>query len=72
MADELAEAMELICGQPTVPVPIACRAIGISACSGYQAIKRGDFPAPVIAVGRRYVVLSAGLRRLLDLDSEAS
>lgn len=66
-ADQIAAAIDQILHQPTVNVEIACRVIGVSAWAGYQAIRKGTFPAPVIAVGRRFTVQSAGLRRLLGI-----
>jgi predicted DNA-binding transcriptional regulator AlpA len=72
MTIELAEAMEQVRTRPTVRVPVACAVLDLSDWAGYQAIKRGEFPAPVITVGRRIVVQSAGLRHLLGLTSEAS
>ena len=63
-------ALEAIRSQPTVKVPESCAALGVSSWSGYEAIKRGDFPVPVIAIGKRLVVPTAPLRKLLGLDAE--
>jgi len=48
-----------------VDLPDAADAIGISRAQAYVAAKRGDFPARVITVGRRYKVVTADLRRVL-------
>jgi excisionase family DNA binding protein len=55
--------------QPTVPVwPTAGRALGLSRGATYDAVKRGEIPA--IALGRRRVVPTAALRRMLQLDEQ--
>jgi excisionase family DNA binding protein len=52
---------------PTVDVwPTAARAMGISRSAAYEAVRRGDLPT--IRVGRRILVPTAALRRLLELD----
>jgi hypothetical protein len=53
-----------------VRVYFACRVLGVSTWSGYQAIKRGDFPVRTIPVGRRIVVPTAPLRKILGLEGE--
>lgn len=52
--------------QPTVTVELAGRAVGLSRGAAYQAVARGDIPS--IRVGRRIVVPTAALRRMLHLD----
>lgn len=56
--------------QPTVTVEFAGEALGISRGSAYEAAARGDIPT--IKIGRRIVVPTAALRRMLGLDQEAS
>lgn len=56
--------------QPTVTVEEAGRLLGLSRGSAYEAAKRGDLPT--IRIGRRYLVPTAPLRRMLGLDQEAS
>lgn len=51
-----------------VDVDDACKALGISRAHGYAAVHRGDFPARVITVGRRYRVVTADLLRLLGAE----
>jgi hypothetical protein len=48
-----------------VDVPDAADALGISRAQAYVSVKRGDFPARVIKVGRRFKVVTADLVRLL-------
>jgi len=42
--------------------------LGLSRASTYEAARRGDIPT--IRFGRRVVVPTAALRRMLGLDSE--
>lgn len=57
-------------------VETAARAIGISRTYAYELVARGEFPVPVIRVGRRegsrrhrVVVPTAGLLALLGIES---
>ncbi len=53
--------------QPTVPVwPTAAAALGISKSSAYEAARSGELPT--IRVGKRLLVPTAALRRMLQLD----
>lgn len=56
--------------QPTVTVEEAGRLLGLSRGSAYEAAKRGDLPT--IRIGRRYLVPTAQLRKLLGLDTEVA
>jgi hypothetical protein len=50
-------------------VPTAYEIItGLGKDEAYRAVKRGDFPVPVIKVGRRMIVPTAPIIRLLGLD----
>ena len=49
----------------TVTVEEAARLLGIGRSLAYEAVRRGQFPAPVIKVGRRYVVSREGLERVI-------
>jgi predicted DNA-binding transcriptional regulator AlpA len=49
-----------------VDLPDAADAYGISRAQAYVAAKRGDFPARVIRVGRRYKVVVADIIRDLS------
>lgn len=48
----------------TVPPKVACKIIGISLTSFYEAVKRGD-DIPTRTIGRRLVCPVQGLRRWL-------
>jgi hypothetical protein len=51
-------------------VPIAGKILaGLSETQSYEMAKRGGFPVPVVKVGRRLVVPTAPILRLLGLDS---
>ncbi|MDQ3463402.1 MAG: helix-turn-helix domain-containing protein [Actinomycetota bacterium] len=55
--------------QPTVPVwPATGLILGMSRQATYDAVTRGDIPS--IRVGRRLLVPTAALRRMLQLDDE--
>ena len=52
--------------QPTMTVPDAGKFLGLSRSSSYEAAGRGEIP--VLEFGRRLLVPTAALRRLLGLD----
>lgn len=53
--------------QPTMPVwPDTGRALNLSKASTYEAVARGEIPS--IRIGRRLLVPTAALRRMLGLD----
>jgi excisionase family DNA binding protein len=54
--------------EPTISVERAGASLGISRATAYDAVRRGEIPA--IRLGRRWVVPTAQLRRLLGLDPE--
>ena len=51
---------------PTVPVPTAAPALGMSRRSMYEAISTGRCPLRVIAVNSRLKVLTASLVAVLE------
>jgi hypothetical protein len=53
--------------EPTMKVDRVARAYGISRAAAYQAVLAGEIPS--IKVGRRVVVPTAAVRRVLQLDS---
>jgi excisionase family DNA binding protein len=53
--------------KPTVSVDEAARYLSISRASAYKAAKAGDLPT--ITVGRRLLVPTAALRRLLSMEA---
>ncbi|WP_296134052.1 helix-turn-helix domain-containing protein [uncultured Corynebacterium sp.] len=54
----------------TVTVVEAASLLNIGASTAYDAIKRGDFPCPVIRVGNRYLVPVRPLCSLLDISPD--
>ena len=52
--------------EPTISVERAGQLLGISRGSAYEAVRRGEVPS--IRIGRRVVVPTAALLRLLSLD----
>ncbi len=67
------EAVRGLGVRTTVPIAGAILA-GLSATQAYELAKRGGFPVPVVKVGRRLVVPTAPILRLLSLepDTEAA
>lgn len=55
--------------QPTMKVEAAARAIGISRGPAYEAVKTGELPS--IKIGKRIVVPTAVVRRMLQLDGDS-
>ncbi len=50
----------------------ACRAVyGVGRGTAYRLLQSGDVDFPVRRVGNRYVVPTASVLRLLDLEPEA-
>jgi excisionase family DNA binding protein len=56
---------------PTVSVEAAARLLGCGRSLAYELVQRGEFPCPVLRLGRRYVVPTAGLLRALGIEAEA-
>jgi hypothetical protein len=56
--------------EPTMSIPDAGEILGLSRASAYQAARRGEIPT--IPIGRRRVVPTARLRRMLGLDAGGS
>ena len=52
---------------PTTTVPLAGAALGLSRNKAYEAAKRGEIPT--LKFGKRLVVPTAPLRRMLGLES---
>ncbi len=49
----------------TVTVEEAARVLGIGRTLAYEAVRRGEFPTPVIRVGHRYVIPKAALEAVV-------
>jgi hypothetical protein len=50
-------------------VPDACKILGIGRRNGYQLARDNAFPASVIRNGTGYLVVTASLLRVLEIDS---
>ena len=57
---------EILAG-PTTTVPLAGKALGLSRNASYEAAARGEIK--VLNFGRRMVVPTAWLKKILQLDS---
>ena len=56
--------------EPTIPVDRVAEIFGISRASAYEGVKTGAIPS--IKIGRRIVVPTAAVRRMLLLDANES
>ena len=52
---------------PTVDLPFANSALGISRAHGYALAQRGDYPVKVLRLGCSYRVVTTDLLNLLGL-----
>ena len=52
--------------RPVMPIRDAFRALGIGPTAGYRLARTGRLPVPVLRIGRKLMVPTAPLRRLLD------
>lgn len=53
---------------PTTPFRASCAALGIHPNTGYEMVRRGEFPVQVIKLGPgKWVCPTRALQRLLDL-----
>lgn len=55
----------------TVDVRTACTVYGISGSHGYELVRRGEFPARVIRLGRRTRVITASILATLGEETPA-
>lgn len=67
-------AAEILAWPPTVDIPTAAPAFGLSPSSGYYIARNGNFPAKVIRAGKHYRVITSSVWDVLGLspDSTAS
>lgn len=65
LIDELRDA------GPTVDLPLANRALGISKGHGYALAKRGEYPVRLLKLGGSYRVVTAELLTLLGIGLAA-
>lgn len=52
-------------------IPTASDVLGLGKTTGYQLVKRGEFPVPVLRVGRKYIVPVAGLLNAFGIEADA-
>ena len=57
----------LLAAGPTVDLPFANSALGISRAHGYALAQRGDYPVKVLLLGCSYRVVTTDLLNLLGL-----
>jgi hypothetical protein len=58
---------ELLALPAVVGLVTAARALGIGRTRAFELVRRGEFPVPVLRVGRTYRVPTVALLRLLGL-----
>jgi hypothetical protein len=51
-------------------IPTAARALGLSRAAAYRAAEAGTLPCPVLRIGHRYVVPTAGLLAVLGIEPQ--
>ncbi len=56
--------------QPTVSVQEAGRLLGLAKASAYEGVRRGEIPT--IRIGRRLLVPTELLRRMLGFDADGA
>jgi len=54
---------------PTMGLPVANTALGISRAHGYALAKRGQYPVRVLKLGSSYRVITADLLNVLGISS---
>ncbi len=52
-------------------IDVASSVLGIGRTTGRELYRRGEYPVPVLKLGRRYVIPVAHLLRLLGLDDHS-
>lgn len=52
-------------------VPTAGAILGLSRTQSYEALKANRFPVPTVRIGRRIIVPTAPILRLLGLNEQA-
>jgi predicted site-specific integrase-resolvase len=61
---------ELLALPAVVNLVTAARALGIGRTRAFELTRRGEFPVPVLRVGRTYRVPTAPLLKLLGLAAD--
>jgi len=60
---------ELTKAGPTVPLPLANKALGISRAHGYSLAKQGEYPVRLLRLGCMYRVVTSDLMALLGIET---
>lgn len=60
---------ELIKAGPTVPLPLANKALGISRAHGYSLAKQDAYPVRLLRLGCSYRVVTSDLMALLGIEA---
>jgi predicted DNA-binding transcriptional regulator AlpA len=68
MAVKVPTASEIRAWPVTVDVQTAGRAFGLGRDQAYRLAREGDFPVPVLRLGRYLRVSRAAVLRVLDVD----
>ncbi|WP_322769650.1 hypothetical protein [Frankia sp. Cr1] len=69
--DSVPTIRDLLEGPPTVPLwPTAAKALGIGRSVALDLAGRDEFPVPVIKLGRRWVVPTVPLLRVLGIEPD--
>jgi predicted DNA-binding transcriptional regulator AlpA len=63
---------ELAALPPVLDVPTAAKVLGIGRSLAYDLVRRGDWPTPVLHVGKLIKIPSAPLLALLSKQPEAA
>lgn len=63
---------ELLRLPPVVDVPTAAAALGVGKSVAYELIRTGDWPTPVLRLGRLIKVPSAPLLQLVGVDAQVT
>jgi excisionase family DNA binding protein len=58
--------------QPTISAEEAFPLLGIGRSAGYELIRAGSFPVPVLRLGRKIRIPTAKLLAVLGLDAPSS
>lgn len=57
---------------PSLGLEAAALVLGIGRTNAYALVRRGEFPVPVLRIGRRYRVSTQAVLRLLGVEPPTS
>ena len=63
---------ELLALPPVIDLPTAADALGIGRSAAYELVRIGEWPTPVIRLGRLIRIPTAALHLLVGLPTSAS